>query len=700
MNSNPKNTYYPLAGKRYVFYQSLQSENNPKAQALYNNALKDFQLGTKGKADTYLGNTESSLMNQSLIILQNMINNEKSKEEAFLNNLLSRKDIPPKLQQEIRQLSLEPFDYNKFIKIINEYFLGIKNFERLKKEEIKRLKNIQVKQKQAKGEELNKREESLLENMSSLNELRKTSRIISLKELVRNSELINKIIEITTEKLNKNKGVVINALIGRNHYAISVIFSYLFLSILQEEYSSKISKQQDSIVKILEKEILNYKSTNKNTKINRAIEQFDIALENFNNKEGLKNLEELAKRLFTDDYFKIIRDIEKREAELAKYSSEYLNKIRRKPKEKLTKKEEKDLNNASKIRQELNKLKNRKLEANLKVKNSGDPWFDLEGLGTLIQLLTPKVLSSLGHGSNKDDHITTFLHIPLPNVEDLNEETLNRLNEELTNYTNFILNQGKESSMDSESFKNREEELQRATQDITNLYNQLDFDGSIMQEIQDSFILHGTDKRYNLLENDSFTAGVLGKSKAKEMNTRNAADIVSAIENISYMAELGGITSIDTDWLINAVMNTGSGLVAENLKDPLQNLLSSLAGAIMFDDAALIMSEINKELERSIHFNHTSVKQIHFYNLNGLFFPLSYILSQTLADLTKVSADLIGSIKDHGNKVIITNNYQTKEFTDKITKNDWITEGQAAINASYIKMTFMAGFLDILNNIK
>ena len=115
MNSNPKNTYYPLAGKRYVFYQSLQSENNPKAQALYNNALKDFQLGAKGKADTYLGNTESSLMNQSLIILQNMINNEKSKEEAFLNNLLSRKDIPPKLQQEIRQLSLEPFDYNKFI---------------------------------------------------------------------------------------------------------------------------------------------------------------------------------------------------------------------------------------------------------------------------------------------------------------------------------------------------------------------------------------------------------------------------------------------------------------------------------------------------------------------------------------------------------------------------------------------------------
>ena len=33
----------------------------------------------------------------------------------------------------------------------------------------------------------------------------------------------------------------------------------------------------------------------------------------------------------------LIRDIEKREAELAKYSSEYLNKIRRKPKEKLTK---------------------------------------------------------------------------------------------------------------------------------------------------------------------------------------------------------------------------------------------------------------------------------------------------------------------------------------------------------------------------
>ena len=700
MNSNPKNTYYPLAGKRYVFYQSLQSENNPKAQVLYSNALKDFQLGAKGKADTYLGDTESSLMNQSLIILQNMINNEKSKEKAFLDNLLSRKDIPPKLQQEISQLSLEPFDYNKFIKIINEYFLGIKNFERLRKEEIKRLKNIQVKQKQAKGEKLNKREENLLKNMPSLNELQKTSRIISLKELVQNSKLINKIIEITTEKLNKNKDVVISALMGRNHYAISVIFSYLFLSILQEEYSSKFSKSQNSIIKVLEEEILKYNPANKNTKINKAIEQFDIALENFNNEEGSKNLEKLAKRLFTDNYFKIIRDIEKREAELAKYSSEYLNKIRRKPKEKLTKKEEDDLSHTSKIRQELNKLKNRKLEANLKVKNSGDPWFDLEGLGALIPLLTPKVLSSLGKGSNKDDHITTFLHIPLPDIEDLNEEALNGLNKELTNYTNFILNQGKKTSMDSESFKNRGEELRRTTQDIANLYNQLDFDSSIMQEIQDSFILHGTDKRYNLLEDDSFTAGVLGKSKAREMNIRGAADIVSAIENISYMAELGGITSIDTDWLINAVMNTGSGLVAENLKDPLQNLLSSLAGAIMFDDAALIMSEINKELEKSIHFNHTSIKQIHFYNLNGLFFPLSYILSHTLADLTKVSTDLIGSIKGHGNKVIITNNYQTKEFTDKITKDDWVAEGQAAINASYIKMTFMAGFLDILNNIK
>lgn len=64
------------------------------------------------------------------------------------------------------------------------------------------------------------------------------------------------------------------------------------------------------------------------------------------------------------------------------------------------------------------------------------------------------------------------------------------------------------------------------------------------------------------------------------------------------MADKGGISFADKNWLIFSAMNCAKHLVGGDLdiQSPLENYLSLIAGALMFEDSDKIMQEVSTKV--------------------------------------------------------------------------------------------------------
>ena len=175
--------------------------------------------------------------------------------------------------------------------------------------------------------------------------------------------------------------------------------------------------------------------------------------------------------------------------------------------------------------------------------------------------------------------------------------------------------------------------------------------------------------------------------------------LISAINNIDLMAEKGGITIRDKEWLIFAAMNCAKHLIGTdfNVQEPLENYLSLIAGALMFEDADMIMEGVKANIASTTQ---QSLQHIHIYQVNGYYFPLSYILNLTWESLKELSNFLVEA-SHSGNQVHIINKSHWKSFANEnITKETWTKEAESTINSTTITMTFLAGFLDILDSLR
>ena len=217
-----------------------------------------------------------------------------------------------------------------------------------------------------------------------------------------------------------------------------------------------------------------------------------------------------------------------------------------------------------------------------------------------------------------------------------------------------------------------------------------DLEGQFLLE-KDSlniFVEHGTTKEYTFLSNlTGFNAGAIGENDA----------VISAINNIQLMAHKGGISFADKEWLIFAVMNCAKHLIGAeiNIQPTLENYLSLIAGALMFEDADNIMLEVNKKINTK---KVNTIEHIHIYRLNGFYFPLSYILNETWKDLRELDNYLMDA-KHSGNQIHILSKARGTVFKN-VSQDTWIREGQYTLDTTTITMTFMAGFLDVLEKLK
>jgi len=72
------------------------------------------------------------------------------------------------------------------------------------------------------------------------------------------------------------------------------------------------------------------------------------------------------------------------------------------------------------------------------------------------------------------------------------------------------------------------------------------------------------------------------------------------ITNINRMAELGGITTADRDWLIFAVMNCGQGLIGASLKPTLESYFSTFASLLMFRSGSELAKQVQQQANNLI----------------------------------------------------------------------------------------------------
>lgn len=91
---------------------------------------------------------------------------------------------------------------------------------------------------------------------------------------------------------------------------------------------------------------------------------------------------------------------------------------------------------------------------------------------------------------------------------------------------------------------------------------------------------------------------------------------------------------------------------------------------------------------------HTTPQFIHLYHLNNLYIPSSYVLQKTYEAMKEVVNDLTSSMKTSGVKATINNN--VSEEPGEIDFNAFFNAHKGEVT---ITLTFLAGFLDLVNSI-
>lgn len=158
---------------------------------------------------------------------------------------------------------------------------------------------------------------------------------------------------------------------------------------------------------------------------------------------------------------------------------------------------------------------------------------------------------------------------------------------------------------------------------------------------------------------------------------------------LQQMADSGGINLGDLEFLQFACINAGNQMIGHFLKSPLENYFSIFVGFLMFNDAELMFEDVAKwTTETAI----SGVNDIHLYELNGVTFPSSYLLENTYQALVNISTDLAQSNKQ-GVKAKLTT------YNGGPINHNWEETSKVATAKTKLEIRFLAGFLDILDQI-
>lgn len=176
---------------------------------------------------------------------------------------------------------------------------------------------------------------------------------------------------------------------------------------------------------------------------------------------------------------------------------------------------------------------------------------------------------------------------------------------------------------------------------------------------------------------------------------------IKGIENIYNMFEKGGISPIDKEWLIFAVLNTSRKSYGYNLRNPIGNYLAFMAAMMMFEYSEEEIENASSHYIANIE--SSGPKTMNLYYVNGFYFPSSFVLNLIYEGLMKTYGLIEqATFKSKGGKVVIKNTITYHHVLgDRRTDSaaDWHAVSAAAQSETQIRFTFLAGLLDIMEQL-
>lgn len=217
--------------------------------------------------------------------------------------------------------------------------------------------------------------------------------------------------------------------------------------------------------------------------------------------------------------------------------------------------------------------------------------------------------------------------------------------------------------------------------------------------LNDLFIYHESLKLYSSAET--------GRSKHPGFEGRSM-NILSFIDFMDSAAVGDFSLAISRDLMAFLALNLGGGAVAEHAKGPLETYFSIFAGLLMFDDVRNMAMEAAKIADYG-----GSIKQIHLYNLNGIYVPASMILSYVsdavsaaseyvadgIAAQATISAPEVNKSYENWKDERMHYNSSRDYYKNELRPEHWQAVAAEAASSTTVTITFLAAFQDFINKL-
>ena len=749
-----------LTGNRYVFLKSMQNSKNPTVAQAYKDAQAQLSevkgllshMDSNYESET---NTELFKIRNYIDFIKHMSTVEQSAAEEFFNQqiiLLRQKketDLANKLETYLTQSKEDPM---KFIQGLNELMQGADIFEKNIKTGLERIRSISKDWENfdadTKNSLTNLFEQSysayrtkFMQELYKLDANQRDTKFYAFKNVNTSiASAVNKALKIITK--DKQFLQQLYDQFNANGSITDGQFKTLIVNTVTEsvlsQYADKISEPlvadiKDSLTKMIDdvnarqdmidKDYDNLASTKKfqsleqealkkNSNLSQIILELDTkSIEDIKQKypnttELINNLLELARRKESGESYRGI-----------KTASTNLNRI--------LKKDIKD-----RINSELKDLKQgmTKAEMTKQLKN-------IKGFLTPLAL-SQKISVQLGHTGIDHDAIAEAITTRearakiLGVIESHTGASIIKLKADVNYYTEYVNSGGDTQYIDETEIQNivnntistyfkdfmtnynkkgsgatnvnaaidaYKEQLYDMKNYIDKLVKDKNLPDESRKELYDAlyktFSASVSVKDYELYNNElGVHGGNLGPGKLAE----------GVINNIDKLYELGGITRIDAEKVLFAALNCGSAMIGSDIKQHIETYLLGGAALMMFDDAFANTEEFLKNIQQEFD-GFKGQKTVHFYRVQNMYAPASYILNEIAANLEAMYADLEAGVDFSNvklnNSVTITNNITEADMPKKGPWQErWDKLSEVAQNKVSISFNFMGGLLDVFEN--
>lgn len=305
----------------------------------------------------------------------------------------------------------------------------------------------------------------------------------------------------------------------------------------------------------------------------------------------------------------------------------------------------------------------------------------------------------MGRAGMGNDSMSTSLSLNynFPNYdEELNavEDTLKQITSAMEDFAKIRIN--KEKVQEANKTMNEK---------IENFMVTLDNTLKLIDPSSQAFIIHESDKYYQTMEQGYKVNGHTG---TKGFHGRTIA-ILNYIDIMYNLSLSFGVGNPNLFKFIAYNLDTHSP--AANMRDSLEEIFTYAAGMIMFDDVGVAVREATKEVQFS------NITNIHLYKLQELYFPGSYLLSQTAAYLSGCPYDETNAATaeiEVGDNIFYpnytytgTSEEQAKEVRKKINKystssaqDQWDQIRNYMISQTKVSIHFFLNFSDFVSGMR